>query len=51
MIVTKNFIKEPVRSVYLVTYSQADMTKFTKRKSFVNEVVKNFQTIKVNVLH
>ena len=40
-----------VRSVYLVTYSQADMTKFPTRKSFANELVKYFQTTKVSFLH
>ena len=40
-----------VRSVYLVTYSRADMTKFPTRESFANEVVKYFQRTKVNVLH
>ena len=40
-----------VRSVVLATYSQADMTKFPTCKSFANEVVKHFQTTKVNVLH
>ena len=36
-----------VRSVYLVTYSQADMTKFPTRKSFGNDVAKYFHTTKV----
>ena len=40
-----------VRSVYLVTYSQPDMTKFPTCKSFANKVVKYFQSTKVKVLH
>ena len=40
-----------VRSVVFVTYSEADMTKFPTRESFANEVVKYFQTTKVNFLH
>ena len=40
-----------VRSVVLATYSEADMTKFPTRESFANEVVKYFQTTKVNFLH
>ena len=47
----KELYQRPVRSVYLVTYSQADMTKFPTRKSFANELVKYFQTTKVSFLH
>ena len=47
----KEFHQRAVRSVYLVTYSRADMTKFTTSKSFVEKVVKYFKTTKLNVLH
>ena len=47
----KEFHQRAVRSVALATYSQADMTKFPTHESFANEVVKHFQTTKVNVLH
>ena len=47
----KELHQRAVRSVYLVTYSQADMTKFPTRETFANEVVKYFQSTKVNVLH
>ena len=43
----KELYQRPVRSVYLVTYSQADMTKFPTRKSFGNDVAKYFHTTKV----
>ena len=47
----KELHQRAVRSVYLVTYSQADMAKFPTRKNFANEVVKYFQSTKVKVLH
>ena len=47
----KELDQRAVRSVYLVTYSQADMAKFPTRKNFANEVVKYFQSTKVKVLH
>ena len=47
----KELHQRAVRSVYLVTYSRADMTKCPTRESFANEVVKYFQSTKVNVLH
>ena len=47
----KELHQRAVKSVYLVTYIQADMTKFPTRESFANEVVKYFQSMKVKVLH
>ena len=47
----KDLHQRVVTSVYLVTYSQVDMTKFPTCESFANELVKYFQSTKVNVLH
>ena len=38
----KEFHQRAVRSVYLVTYSRADMTKFTTPKSFCEQSGKVF---------
>ena len=40
-----------VRQVYLVTYSQADLSKFPTRTSFAEAVVKSFTTTTTSVLH
>ena len=53
--VSNNFDKElhqrAVRSLYLVTFRQADKTKFPTCRNFTNELVKNIQGTKVKVLH
>ena len=46
----KELHQRAVRFIYVVTYSQADMTKFPTHESFANEVVIYFQSTKVNVL-
>ena len=40
-----------VRSVYLITYSQANLTKFPSREAFAEEVISHFQCGKVKVLN
>ena len=40
-----------VRQVYLVTYSQADLSKFPTRTSFAEAIVKSFTTTTASVLH
>ena len=40
-----------VRSVYLITYSQADLDKFPTREGFAAEVVAHFQSAKIEIVN
>ena len=42
---------QDVRSVYLVTYSQADMDKFARREDFASAVVESFSQGRAKVKH
>ena len=51
-IVAENSLKtSATRSVYLITYSQADLQKFTCRADFAKAVVQNFSQGNCNVMH
>lgn len=39
---TKQLSSRQLRSVYLITYSQADLTKFPSRETFANAVIQKF---------
>ena len=45
-----NLTEKNIRSVYLITYSQADLTKFPSREDFAAAVVKSFENGTGNVL-
>ena len=42
---------QDVRSVYLVTYSQADMDKFARQEDFASAVVESFSQGRAKVKH
>lgn len=49
--ITENELQpRQVRSVYLITYSQANLEKFQTRESFARAVIKEFESSKVRVL-
>ena len=51
-IVGKNSLStSATRSVYLITYSQADLQKFTCRADFTREIVESFTQGNCNVSH
>ena len=51
-IVAENSLKtSATRSVYLITYSQADLQKFTCRADFAKAVVQSFSQGNCNVMH
>lgn len=46
----KSLTEKNIRSVYLITYSQADLSKFSSREHFAAAVVKSFKSGTANVL-
>ena len=48
---TQSLDRNAVRSVYLVTYSQADLRKFATRAEFASAVVESFSRSTVRILH
>ena len=46
----ETFTENQFRSIYLITYSQADLARFPTREEFAHAVVKSFSTGKANVV-
>ena len=46
----KSLTKNDIRSVYLITYSQADLLKFPSRNDFAEAVVRSFASVTANIV-
>ena len=48
---SKNLARQQVRSVYLITYSQADLQLFPTRESFTTAIENAFSSSQTDLLH